>query len=333
MTDDKRRYKTILFPHIPKTGGTTMLYHFRKNFGDENIISYGPDGRHMRFFEDKRQLEEIAPDQVAKFKLVQGHGVNESVLGYLRSSDVRLITILRNPIKLTRSRFNHRVQHMQNLGVAVDQAEFVNAIGSNQACSFFCEKFPTFIDDKSAPLLDQTISVLKKFHYVFTTEQLDAQAVGFMQDFNLPTTLERRRVSETYAPLDMSDADILKSNQSDLALFEIANKLVAQPGQHNAFGHDEEGSAKAISAVLVPTPEAVQADCYAALAASLATNLLAEAALAKLAAGKVTAIRDAPTFTLVLQEKWHKAQRQMTAARKEISAANLAKWQANNIAE
>jgi len=40
----------LSFLHIPKTGGTTLLGHFKKHWGQEQILLWGPWARMQNFF-------------------------------------------------------------------------------------------------------------------------------------------------------------------------------------------------------------------------------------------------------------------------------------------
>jgi len=88
----------FLIPHIPKTGGTSLLYHFRMNFGDDHIISYGSNSRVDRFFRDLPQLEEMSEDELSIIKTIQGHGVTEGIFPFVKNHDVKIIIVLRHPI-------------------------------------------------------------------------------------------------------------------------------------------------------------------------------------------------------------------------------------------
>jgi len=73
-----RENPTIIFPHIPKTGGTTVLYHFRTEFGEDAVETVGPYNAVTRFLDGERQFEE--DNRPTYPRVIQGHGVNEKTI-------------------------------------------------------------------------------------------------------------------------------------------------------------------------------------------------------------------------------------------------------------
>ncbi|MGL4320144.1 MAG: hypothetical protein ACRCS3_04710 [Paracoccaceae bacterium] len=318
----------MIFPHVPKTGGTTLFYHFRKALGDSAIYSYGAPNRPVRFLAGLPLLEEMSSAEIASLRLIQGHGVNERVLSRLSGQDIRLLTILRNPVSLVRSRFNHRTTALAKVGRTVSPTEFLDHLASNQVCQFFCNAFPALIDDPSESLAKQAIAILRKFHYVFVTEKLDSQTVGFMTDLGLPTQLEKRRVAETYHFLDVPDEVIIEKNQHDMELFEAASRMAIGDGVHNGLGFDAAGLAQARARIREEEPEIAQQDCYNKLADSLCRELLAETGLAAISADRQRiALKSVDQFEEILRQKWAGHCITITPERAEISARNLRQWQ------
>lgn len=319
---------TLMFPHIPKTGGTTLLYHFRRNFGDNNILSYGPHNRNVRFFEDLPQLEELPADAAQSLRVVQGHGVSQGLVPLLPEGPVRLLVVLRHPVGLTRSRFNQRRIGMAARGIDVSSEQFLQSERGDFMSHLLINKFRAFIDPRARTRKDRVISILRKFDYVYTTEQMDAQVGGLMQTLGLPGTLERRRVSEKKAPLDIDDAALAEMNPLDSEIFELANHVVPDADRHNPFGFDAEGREEVFAAMRAarPDPDDLRAATHAELAYALCMELRAEAALAKLDAGGPVALADPQGFSGVLQEQWAEAEATLTDRQREISAKHLADW-------
>jgi len=323
---------TLVFPHIPKTGGTTLLYHFRKNLGDNNILSYGQHNRVVRFFEGKHQLEELPEDEIQGLRIVQGHGVDQNIFSLLPKQDVKLLVILRNPVGLTKSRYNHQVNSFEKVGKSISTEEFLVQNSGNFMSKLLLDKFPMFVDPNADGELEEIISVLKKFDYVFTTEQLDQQCMGVLDELSVPHGLERRRVASAKRVFEQTDSEITNANDVDMAIFRIANQKLDSVGHHNPFGFDKEGRDLALRHIeqTGPNSEEKIEILYNRMASFMATNLKAESAMAKLEMGKNIALRDPQSFRDLLEIAWQKRSSRLTEKQAEISKEFLAKWKAES---
>jgi|GEM_PF-4948767 len=331
LTDEKPF--TLVFPHIPKTGGTTLLYHFRKNFGDNNIVSYGAHNRIVRFFSDLPQYEELSADQRQKLRIVQGHGVSEKLLPMLPDGKIKLLVILRNPVGLARSRFNHSTTSLANKGLKRTAEDFMTKKNKGDFMShLLINKFRSFIDKSAKTRRDRLISILQKFDYVYTTESMDRQVTGLMDELALPHELERRRVAEKKLVLDVTDAELAANSPLDMEIFETANQVLTDKGQHNPFGFNAQGRAEIMQSIHenMPSEDEKTDAAYRELSRVMVRDLRAEAALAKLASGKPIALENPALFTSILQAEWHAFSSSLTAERQDISKKFLAGWQANN---
>ncbi|WP_137702843.1 hypothetical protein [Marimonas lutisalis] len=321
---------TLVFPHIPKTGGTTLLYHFRRNLGDNAILSYGQHNRVTRFFTNRPQLEEMSREDIDGLHVVQGHGVSSEVLPWLGDTAIKLLVVLRHPVGLTRSRFNHRKTNLAKRALEVSSDDFVRQDGENFFSSLLINKFAALADAGAQSPQDKVISILRKFDYVFTTEQLDAQVQGLMDELNLPHEMERRRVAEQKATLELSDDEIAARHPLDLAMFEKANRVVSGEGTHNPFGFDAEGRARAMAALSAAQDGDAVRLAYVDLAKAICHNLRAEAALAKLERPAPVALNDRALFQEILQEHWARMERGLSEERRKISADWREAWLKNN---
>lgn len=321
---------TLVFPHIPKTGGTTLLYHFRKNFGDNNLLSYGPHNRNVRFFEDEPQLEEMPPQKAAHLRVVQGHGVSESVFSLVPDQDIRLLVVLRHPVGLTRSRFNHKKNMLAMRGLEVTSESFMAENRDNFMSHLLLSKFRSFISKGVKERPDRVRSILSKFDYVYTTEQMEQQLKNLLDIYGIEHALERRRVAEKKTPLEMSDDELAERNALDLEIFNACNVLL-EGERHNPFGFDAEGrkAAEAKVHANAPSPAEILTNAYEELAAALTNDLRAEAALEKMARGS-SAITDPDQFTAILRARWDRLSPKMSDAQREISAQRLEEWRAAN---
>jgi len=69
----------LSFLHISKTGGTTLIGHFKKHWGQEQILQWGPFARMRNFFCNASQIEERSTKEFKEIRLILGHGVNQVV--------------------------------------------------------------------------------------------------------------------------------------------------------------------------------------------------------------------------------------------------------------
>lgn len=326
-TRDRQNRFPVIVAHIPKTGGTAIRYHFSKSIGRQAILGHGSHARVERFFADKFQIEELAERDFDAIATLQGHGVGQTDLLYFRSRPVRLLTVLRHPIALTRSVYNHMRTTYARRGREVDTEAFLKARPGNFMTNFLLARFAGFADDPAAALDDRIVSLLRKFDYVFTTEKMEAQAGGLFRELGFPTALEHRRVAASKAVLDLSDAEIAARNPIDMMLFERANRVLDAQASHNAFGFDMAGRQKALRAIEASAGRRDAQACYCALARALCEELRAEAALGKLDRGAGVAVRDPGRFRSVLAASWAKWRATLSPRQMEISAKNRAAWE------
>jgi hypothetical protein len=323
----------ILFRHIAKTGGTTLLSHFSSQLGKEAICVLGPHNRCKRFFSGLPQIEELNEDERDRFRVIQGHGVSDEAIALMQDPEIRLMVVLREPVALVKSRFNQRFNAAQRKDLNVSPDFFMRKLASNSMARSIIESFPSLVDSNSATVLDQAKSILRKFDYVFTTEGMSTQLGPMLRVYGMSEDVERKRIAEHKEPLPVSDAEIEAINEVDLHLHSVFSRPVDSDGHsYNALGFDSEGKRAAIAAILEAMKGGTserQKHCYEELAEALCKELRGTAALAWLDSGQAV-VADPAAFRLILKKRWAGKEAAMSDAGK-AHAGRLARQLARRI--
>jgi len=321
----------LSFLHIPKTGGTTLLAHFMKHWGQEQILLWGPWARLQSFFSNVPQIEERSPQELNNIRLVLGHGVNQDVFTAV-DSPVKLGVVLRHPVTCYRSRYNHHYQRMVERGATLNSTDFVNSTYGvmNSVASTLISSFPDFVDPQATTEYAVAASILQKFDYVLTTEDLDEQARLIMPHWSLPATLERKRVAVDKVTFDREDSWIAANNSVDRELHTTASKACkVGSSSYNAFGFDEAGKEAAVQKILardqgVYSQAALQSG-YEQLAEMLCQELRAPAAIHRFECGFQKCVKDPNLLKRIIAEQWDRQLYALKPKQLELAEASLAR--------
>lgn len=324
---------TLIFPHIPKTGGTTLLYHFSQSLGQDHIFVLGRHNRVRRFFDDQPQFEWAPPADIAKVKVFQGHGVDQGLLPHVDPDRAKLIVVLRDPVGRTKSAFRQQEGRHKRSGDKLSVDAFMGKDWDNTICNVLVRWFPDFIQDSSGTLFDKACDVLRCFDYVLTTEGMDQQLPPLLEHLKIPANIERRRVSTQRQDITFDDDAIRARNQADTALFNACSTPTEfRDGRFNALGFDADARAAAMARVRQVTADAQSPEdrahyAYSELARGLCIELVAEKALAKLDEdGDRVAVPDPQAFRAILENVWAERQGRLSASKRENSRQKLEKY-------
>ncbi|MBW6416189.1 hypothetical protein [Celeribacter sp. PS-C1] len=318
----------IIFPHIPKTGGTTVLNHFRTEKGNDQVLSLGPNSRVYRFLNGIKQIEELDGKGLKDLFCIQGHGVSDLNTLYANPADLKLMVVLRGPDGHTRSRFNHRRNaRLKKTGVELTSEMFMERFFRDDfQCTYLISKFPSFIDNGAETRFEKAVSILRKFNYVLVTEALDDQFAMIASGLGMSPTLERKRTAEQKTELLVSKEEVLARQQGDLALVEkvMAHDGRDAPEMFNPFGYDAAGRASALRRVKARAHEASVEAGYVELASGLCMQMRAEQVLFMLKrAPRKLPVNDPDLLRDILQKKWDDTSKKLTAVQAEKSERHL----------
>lgn len=243
----KNIFKTksyLCFPHIAKTGGTSLNYHFRQYLGKRHVWSHGGFARMNRFLDRKPQLEEMAPIRRKIPKVIQGHGVKFDTFFLFPDAWPNLICVFREPVSHFYSRFNHWSNFRKLLGYDCSLDHFIDEQDTlNFQSTRLLEQFLPFAEPVGTNDKRDVLDMLSKFKYLFATEHLDAQVTGLFNQLRIPLTMEKRRVASNKLQPDITPSEIADRNPIDCELYEHIRDhrhYSDADGSFNPFGFDKE---------------------------------------------------------------------------------------------
>ncbi len=109
------RKPLYIFLHLPKTAGSTFVYHLKKNFGEDELLeishktlSLPLDYKNYRdiYKKAKKYIKVISRSKLSRIKVVYGHLVPYGV-EKLFNRKGRYITFFRDPIERATSSYNY----------------------------------------------------------------------------------------------------------------------------------------------------------------------------------------------------------------------------------
>ncbi len=113
----KNKKILYIFLHIEKCAGTTIAYHIRYNFKEDEIISLYPGHgffnivkKEYQYLRNQQDIEDylksLTKEQKDKIKVIYGHAVYYGIHKFF-DKNPRYVTFLREPFERIVSRYNH----------------------------------------------------------------------------------------------------------------------------------------------------------------------------------------------------------------------------------
>ncbi|PJF40168.1 MAG: hypothetical protein CUN54_06320 [Phototrophicales bacterium] len=244
MPTSQTQQPTLIFLHIPKTGGTTFTTIIQRQYKRSEVYAYGPETALREAF------DALPYDNRANYRLIHGHfgyGFHEKL-----PQEVVYITLLREPLARAHSHYHHVCRtpdhpfHQQ--AQAMSFAEFIESgilrrfdNGMTRMLAGVDEDLP--FGAVSSELLTQAKTNLRDHIACF----------GLLECFDESIVLLRRRfgwcivqyaranVNRERPPIPLDERRIIEQhNQYDLELYAYAQALfensIAQ--QDKSFTHE-----------------------------------------------------------------------------------------------
>jgi hypothetical protein len=222
--------KVLLYSHLPKTGGSTLAANFtRCRDAGKSFFHLSLGGRRAVGLD--RQFE--MSSDLANDIIVAGHQVDEGLVAWFpEGTQFRFGTTIREPLNRMRSQYNMR---LGNSRISGDLEAYVSQV-NNPTCQWFVKKFPSFVADVFAPMLDQAKQVLAQFSDILTLERAADLFPRFMATVGCEydPTLTRNQSGVNYADVggkqSVSNKAVSDSLSRDLALYQSCVPVVHRFG-------------------------------------------------------------------------------------------------------
>jgi tetratricopeptide (TPR) repeat protein len=233
--------------HIGKTGGSSLGFNLKNHLGDK-FSHYGPLNNRLRFFAEQDLFTSFSHEQHQKLTAFLGHGVDETLIKLLPSSEISLFTVFRDPYEHSISRYFYSVSKAHPTHLPCSQEDFAAKLPKEQnfISRQFVRAFPSLAGSIDLPLQERVINVLRHFRFLMCTERLDEQSELLFDAIGIPAMTEKRRVTSKKTAVIWSREDVYENSPVDLYIHKLimAQKTPAlNPNSFlNPFGYDAESS-------------------------------------------------------------------------------------------
>ena len=210
-----------IIPHIPKTAGSTLVSHLNQLDQSEYKFYHLAQRGRIGYHEIKSQFEsDVKKGISANHIIVMGHHVDEGLINYFHDEEIRLYTILREPLSRIISHYNM----IANNGNTDQSFKLFISRRNNFMSKFLIKKFPSLIENIFDSVHIQANSILEYFDTVFFLEDGKDFFNNFLKIFNLnydkQLTDDRRATNfKDYARLEKLNNKNLLFLRSDFNLY------------------------------------------------------------------------------------------------------------------
>jgi Galactose-3-O-sulfotransferase len=227
--------RTVIFLHIPKTGGTTFCKILQRKYAPKETRTFNGDRHHA---EIERFVNSVESER-SKYRLIQGHlhfGLHEFVPG-----DSTYVTCLREPIARALSFYSHvrtrsdHYLHRRLIDERLDLKGLLNQHGTPELFNHQTRMIAGRGKNSNSEVDRSTLerakeNLVTKFCFVGLTEQFDASLILLSRMFgwNAPLYIKRNVTSRKIDPesVDAETSRLLRqANALDLELHEFARTL------------------------------------------------------------------------------------------------------------
>lgn len=214
--------RTLMFLHIPKCAGTSLLKHLERDVPLTRIYKNTSIFENFRY--GREEIYNLSETAIGELRIVWGHHLHEQMLKiYFSSNTVLLSTILREPIERFMSHIEYDVRTCMTRGVAYDIEKAISDC-QNPICNFLIERFPTFAEN-GVTLSEKAINILKKFDSVHTIENIGSAIELFQKFLEIKVDLNVTKENSSDYDLDIGkivNFELLRENlKDDIRVYEF----------------------------------------------------------------------------------------------------------------
>jgi hypothetical protein len=236
MTTNDR--PTVIFLHVGKTAGATMRSALRREFGRGQVMEIrAPEVAPDRLRRDGavEWFASLPQSERARPRLIMGHMTYGLHAFVPRPSEY--VTLLREPVALVRSQYNHVRRHEGHLlhDRAKAYPDLASYIESGISLEMDNSQTRAFAGDTTTPfgactpeMLDRAKANLERFAVAGLTERFDESLVAMIRTFGwrrvayVTTNVDPNRAARQ--PLTERESDLVREhNVLDLDLYAWAN--------------------------------------------------------------------------------------------------------------
>lgn len=210
--------------HIHKTAGTSLLRYIEKQAPQRLYGAYA-----LRNYR-KLELPLWASSGQTSRDIFWGHAIYESFF-YDSITPLHLFTFLRHPADRIISWYSMLKRRKKLKKSAVSLEAFAEQ-HKNSICKMIVSRFPSLVDDGSASLADQALSVLDHMAFVGFQSQYDCHLRCMLDWMQVPiceeTLSTKHNTAKKSAEIDASDEQLLsRLNKQDIRFYKIAHDRYA----------------------------------------------------------------------------------------------------------